>query len=425
MLRLAIATHLMKGEVLATVEWVRQDGRPFNTAIQLVDPSRLSNPDMQMDTATLRAGVEIDPNWGQPVAYWIREGYAQDLYNNDYHWKRVPATKPWGRKQVIHIIEQFAVDQTRGVSELIAAMKETRMTKKFKDVTLQNAILNATYAATIETELPREMISTMMGAPGSSSETVSETVGAWLSGLSEFQKGAGDIRLDGVKIPTFYPGTKLNAKTLGTPGGVGTAFEESLLRNIAATLGLSYEQFSRDFSKTNYSSARASMGETQKRMDAKKKIIADSFASEVFSAWLEEQVNKGTLPLPDGCDQKTFSSLFYLPMMKEALTSCSWIGASRGQIDELKETQAAILRINSGLSTWEKECARLGEDFRYIFQQRAREGKLQETLDLDFSGGAEKPGSNQRQKLMKGKDKDSSGDDETKEKDDDSNDDEE
>jgi capsid protein len=28
----------------------------------------------------------------------------------------------------------------------------------------------------------------------------------------------------------------------------------------------------------------------------------------------------------------------------EAMSRCDWIGASRGQIDELKETQAAILR---------------------------------------------------------------------------------
>lgn len=414
MLRLGIATHLMKGEVLATVEWIRQDDRPFNTAIQMVDPSRLSNPDLQMDTATLRAGVEIDPNWGAPVAYWIRDGYAQDIYNNDYKWKRVPAVKPWGRKQVIHIMEQFAIDQSRGVSELVAAMKEVRMAKKFRDVTLQSAILNATYAAALETELPREMVTTMMGAPGSAGEAVTETVGAWMTGLNEFHRGRGDIILDGVKVPIFYPGTKLNTKALGTPGGVGTSFEESLSRNIASTLGLSYEQFSRDFSKTNYSSARASMGETQKRMDAKKKVIADSLASEIYSVWMEEQINKGQLPLPDGCDAMTFSSMFYLPMMKEALTCCSWIGASRGQIDELKETQAAILRINSGLSTREKESARLGEDYRYILQQAAREKKLTEKLGLDFDGGAEKPGSNQRQQLMRSGGNDSGQDDSDK-----------
>lgn len=401
-LRLAIATHLMKGEVLATVEWLRADNRPFNTAIQLVDPSRLCNPDCQADSRTLRAGVELDPDWGRPVAYWIRNGYPLDMYNNDYKWKRVPAAKPWGRKQVIHICEQFAIDQTRGISELVSAMKETRMARKYRDVVLQNAVLSATYAAALETELPRDMIATMMGAPGTNETAVQNAVGAWMSGLHEFQSGAGDIKIDGVRMPILYPGTKLNTKSLGTPGGVGTTFEESLSRNIAASLGLSYEQFSRDFSKTNYSSARASMGETQKRMDAKKKLIADAFATDVFAVWMEEQISKGLLPLPDGCDAQQFASMFYLPMMKEAIISCSWIGASRGQIDELKETQAAILRINSGLSTREKESARLGEDWRYMLRQQAREKREMEDLGLSFDNTANKPGANMRQQTMKG-----------------------
>ncbi len=418
-LRLAITTHLITGEVLASVEWIREDERPFKTAIQMINPGRLCNPDCQTDNATLRAGVELDPNWGRPVAYWIRNGFPLDAYNNDYKWTRVPAIKPWGRKQIIHIAEQFAVDQTRGVSELVAAMKEMRITKRFRDVTLQNAVLSATYAAAIETELPREMIAAMMGAPGTSDADIENLVGSWMSGLSKYQQGTGDIKLDGIKVPVMYPGTSMKMNAVGTPGGVGTNFEESLIRNIAATLGMSYEQFSRDFSKTNYSSARASMGETQKRMDAKKKLIADSFATDVFAVWMEEQIAAGTLPLPNGCDADQFAAMFYLPMMKEALTACSWIGASRGQIDELKETQAAILRINNGLSTYEKEASRLGEDFRYLFAQRSREEGMMDKLGLEFSGEATKPGANMRQQTITQSGKSKEGQQEEKGNDDD------
>lgn len=185
--------------------------------------------------------------------------------------------------------------------------------------------------------------------------------------------GIENIHLDGVKVPVLYPGTKFQTKTLGTPGGVGTSFEESLHRNVAAAFGLSYEQYSRDFSKTNYSSARASMGETQKRMNSKKKVIADRFATDIYYLWLEEEINGGMLPLPDDCTAEEFAAFFYLPLAKEALCACSWIGASRGQIDELKETQAAILRINAGLSTREKESARLGDDWRATMRQLKRE----------------------------------------------------
>lgn len=393
MIRLGIASHLITGEICASAEWIRQASRPCNTAIQMINPVRLCNPNMASDTATMRKGVVSDM-WGQPVSYWIRNGYPYDPFNmtENYKWQNVLAEKPWGRKQFIHIVEQFLIDQTRGVSEMVAAMKQMRMTRKFQDITLQNAVVNATYAAAIETELPKDMIWQTMG--GGQNEFAANGIGDFMSGLAQYMAASKNIHLDGVKVPVLYPGTKFQTKTLGTPGGVGTSFEESLHRNVAAAFGLSYEQYSRDFSKTNYSSARASMGETQKRMNSKKKVIADRFATDIYYLWLEEEINAGMLPLPDDCTAEEFAAFFYLPLAKEALCSCSWIGASRGQIDELKETQAAILRINAGLSTREKESARLGDDWRATMRQLKREKVLADDLGLDFSAQAAKPGAN-------------------------------
>ena len=86
--------------------------------------------------------------------------------------------------------------------------------------------------------------------------------------------------------------------------------------------------------------------------------------------------------------------------MKEAYTKCSWIGASRGQIDELKETQAAILRIKSGLSTYEIEVAKLGLDFREVFTQRAREEKLIKAKGLYFNMDAQREGKGMTQEIL-------------------------
>jgi len=393
MIRLGIASHLITGEITASAEWIRQNGRPCNTAIQMINPVRLCNPNMQSDTVNMRKGVVSD-TWGQPVSYWIRNGYPYDPFNmtENYKWTNVAAEKPWGRKQFIHIVEQFLIDQTRGISEMVAAMKQMRMTRKFQDITLQNAVVNATYAAAIETELPKDMIWQTMG--GGQNEFANNGIGDFMAGLAQYMAASKNIHLDGVKVPVLYPGTKFQTKTLGTPGGVGTTYEESLLRNVAAAFGLSYEQYSRDFSKTNYSSARASMGETQKRMNSKKKVIADRFATDIYYLWMEEEINAGNLPLPGNCTAEEFAAFFYLPLAKEALCSCSWIGASRGQIDELKETQAAILRINSGLSTRERESARLGDDWRANMRQLKREKQMAAELGLDFSGQATKPGAN-------------------------------
>lgn len=399
MIRLAVGGFLMTGEVLSTAEWIRDSSRPFQTAIQMVSPSRLSNPDGLPDTQFLRRGVKKDSN-GAPIGYYIRKVHPGDIIfdvENAFEWAYVPAAKPWGRRQVIHIVEQLQPDQTRGVADMVSVLKEMKMTKTFQAVTLQNAIVNASYAAAIESELPQQIVQAQLGA---GQRTYEEMTQGFMDALMSYVQGGGTVKVDGVKIPHLFPGTKLNMKPMGTPGGVGTDFEESLLRHTAAALGLSYEQFSRDYSKTNYSSARASMAETWKFMQSRKKIVADRKAKAIYMLWLEEDLNNGNLPLPKGFTMKDF---YRDPVKREALANCSWIGASRGQIDEMKETQAAILRINNGLSTLEAECGKLGEDYRKILRQAAREMRMKKTFGLDFGGGgAEKPGANMRQQVVRG-----------------------
>lgn len=396
--RLAVGVHVYTGEVLAAAEWIGDVGRPFKTAMQMIAPDRLCNPDNGPDTQFLRRGVEIDSR-GRPIAYHIRNGYPGDIWNTmeQVTWRRIEARKPWGRRQMIHIMEQDSPGQSRAVSEMVAALKQMHMTRRFQDITLQNAVINASYAATMESELPMEMLNPAMGG-----NQLADMAGEYLTSLQAYMLGSNNLTVDGAQIPVLFPNSKLKMQPMGTPGGVGTVFEQSLLRHIAASLGLSYEEFARDFSKTNYSSARASMSGTNKRMSAKKKAVADRYASHVYDLWMEEDIAQGGLPLPPGITR----DIFYRPLVKEAITQCSWIGAGRGQIDEVKETQAALMRIAGGLSTYEIESARLGQYFRDVVRQRQREEAMIKEAGLTFSTNATKPGTNDRQQTMTGNDDD-------------------
>lgn len=394
LIRLAVGGFVMTGEVLATAEWLRSPVRPLRTAIQMVSPDRLSNPEGVSDDRFLRRGIRKD-TFGRPVSYYIRKGYPTEHYDEkSYLWAEVPAGKPWGRKQVIHIIEQLLPDQSRGIADMVSVLKQMKMTKSFQEVTLQNAVVNASFAAAIESELPPEIVYQSLG--GADNAGWINTIGQYMNALNDYIGNSSNINIDGAKIPHLFPGTKLNMTPMGTPGGVGSGFEESLQRNIAAALGLSYEEFSRDYSKTSYSSARASMVSTWRFMQSRKKNVADRLASAIYTLVLEEEINAGNLPLPPG---KT-AAHFYEPLMKDAYSACSWIGASRGQIDELKETQAAILRIKSGLSTYEIEVSKLGLDFREVFEQRAREEGIIKAKGLAFSLDAQREGKKTTQNVL-------------------------
>ena len=67
-----------------------------------------------------------------------------------------------------------------------------------------------------------------------------------------------------------------------------SALEQALLRYIAAGLGVSYEQLSRDYSKVSYSSARAHPPMSRGAiLWGRRKFIASRLAAQMFSCWLE------------------------------------------------------------------------------------------------------------------------------------------
>lgn len=388
LVRLAVGINFMGGETFGSVEWLREEtDRPFNTSILMLDNERISTPPQFSSDRLVRGGVRRNKR-GRPVGYYVRQGHPSDFTDPDAHtWKYVADAKPWGRRQMLHIFEQVRPDQTRGIAQITAMLREANQAKTMRSIALQNMIVNSSYAAAIESDLPTDAVFQMLGGGNvgdkdALSGAISNYMTSYLSTVAEYVGKSKYAQIDGVKIPHLPPGSKLNLLPVGKGGLLGTDFEQSLLRYMAAGTGLTYEQLARDYSKTNYSSIKAGLAETGLYMASKKKIIADRFATAIFMLWLEEAINKNSLE----CLKRRRVPNFYDPLMAEAYGACDWIGASRGQVDELKETQAAIARVNAGLSTREIEIARFGRDYRKVFKQLAREKVRADQLGLDFSG---------------------------------------
>jgi len=383
MVRLVVGLEMMAGESLTSVEWIDRAERPYKTALQMIDTDRLRNPPMVQSRKYLKGGVQKNFR-GEALGYWVRRHHpSETFFQRTDDFKYVRKHKENGRIQMIHIFEQMRPDQSRGVGAMTAALKETRIGSKFRDIMLQNAIVNATYAATIESEMdPSKVFEALGGGKGNDDwgSMVGQYGSGFLGAINEYQKNAKNTTLNGVRIPHLFPGTKLNLHAPGQGGPLGTDFEKSILRYLAANFGISYEQLSRDFSKTNYSSLRGALNEVHKHMRARKRAVADKFATHTFMLWLEEAIARGDISsMPSGGGPS-----FWEGLNREAYSNCSWIGASRGQIDELKETQAAVLKIKYGLSTRAEELAKQGKDWRPVFKQLKREQDKAEELKLTF-----------------------------------------
>jgi lambda family phage portal protein len=392
MIRMALGCFFAGGEVAATANWMTRTDRPFKTAMQMVNADRISNPNDTENTRSLRRGVRLGSE-GDMLGVYLRRTHPNALFDweDKFVWDYWPLRKRWGRGNFLYLVNRQKPDQHRGVADMASVLKETRMAKKFHETALQNAIVQASYAAAIESELPPDMAFESVGAMEGVDPRTAAAL-SYLGAIAEYSRGGRNLEIDGVKIPHLFPGTKLNLlpASSGT-AGIGEALEASLHRFIAQGLGVSYEEYTGDYSKVNYSSFRAAANRTLQNAMALKRGVADWTANWFFRNWLEEAITENHLETTRHLTRKN-PEFFYERMNAEALCRCTWIGASRGQVEELKETQAAILRINSGLSTYEIESARLGYDFRALFRQRAREESMKKKYGLVFEAQPTKPG---------------------------------
>lgn len=357
---LACRHRLMDGDALILALWLPDRGGPYATALQVVDPDRLSNPMDQGNGPRLRDGVEID-EYGAPVAYHIRRAHPADWAADAgdlMEWTRVPRATPWGRRLVLHHFERERSGQTRGRPILTPVIERLKMIDRYDKAELAAAVVNAIFAAFIESPFDHSMLSDALDAGG---------LGNYQSSRAEFHNDRR-LSLNGVRIPTLFPGEKFNFATAARPASGYADFEAAALRYVAAGTGLAYEQLTQDWTKTNYSSARAALLEAWKFVQYMRAGFVAQIATPVYALWLEEAIESGRVQLPAGAPDFWDA--------KAAYCRCRWIGPGRGWVDPTKEAQGAGMRMGLLLSTAEREAGEQGEDWRENYDQQRREKRI-------------------------------------------------
>ncbi|HHA2249985.1 TPA: phage portal protein [Enterobacter ludwigii] len=360
MIREGVAMHAFNGEACVQATWDSSASRLFRTQFKMVSPKRISNPGNTGDTRNCRAGVVIN-NAGAALGYHVSE----DSYPGwgAQKWTYVPRELASGRASFIHIFEPVEDGQTRGANVFYSVMEQMKMLDTLQNTQLQSAIVKAMYAATIESELDTQ--TAMDFILGSDSKEQQSKLTGWLGEIASYYSAA-PVRLGGAKVPHLMPGDSLNLQSAQDTDNGFSVFEQSLLRYISAGLGVSYEQLSRNYSQMSYSTARASANESWAFFMGRRRFIAARQASQMFLCWLEEAIVRRVVTLPA-------KARFSFPEARSAWGNCDWIGSGRMAIDGLKEVQEAVMLIEAGLSTYEKECAKRGDDYQEIFAQQVRE----------------------------------------------------
>ncbi len=369
LLGLAARHRFTDGEALAVLPY-RMGAIGYGTCVHIIDPARLSNPLGQVDTDLLRDGVELD-EYGAPVAYNIRKAHPGDVFMRQremFIWERVEREDGYGRPHVVHSFDAQRAGMTRGVSRWASVLQQLKQVSDYNDYELQAAALNAVMAAFIKTPLDMDQLADSFGGTDSNKA---------LNALTMAQSAAyqaDPIRLRGAQINFLNPGEEVEFTKSEHPNAAFEVFVNAGLRNVAAAIGLTYEQLTMDWSKVNYSSARAALLEIWRSLSSEKHSFAHSFMQPIYRAWLEEVFDRRLIRLP--------SRAVSFEANPAGWVRAAWIGSGRGWVDPEKEAKATAIRLATGITTQESESAEQGRDWKEDMMQRAREQKYAEKLGI-------------------------------------------
>jgi len=246
---------------------------------------------------------------------------------------------------------------------------------KYDGTELDAAIINAIFAAYIESPFDDQMVSESLDS--------GEHLTAYQDMRRDFHQER-KLSIGNARMPHLFPGEKIATVEAARPNSNFAEFESAMLRNIAAGTGTSAQMISQNWADVNYSSYRAAMLEVWKTFSRRRINFATGFGQPVFCAWLEEAMDVDDLPLPAGAP----AFIEY----RAAYSRARWMGPGKGFVDPTKEKEGAIMGIDAGLSNLEEESWELsGRDWRENVSQRAIERKFFKDLDMpipeSLSGG--------------------------------------
>lgn len=213
MLRLLLRHKLVDGDSLVLMHYdlsrLGYGRAKYATAIQVVDPDRLSNPQQVYDMAHIRGGVEID-DYGAPVAYHIREAHMGDWWSGQktMTWQRIPRETSWGRPIVIHDFDSDRAAQHRGSSIFAPVVQRLKMLIKYDQTELESAILNAMFGAFIQSPYDPAMVDDALN---------DDSLGTYQDERIDFHNDRRISLKGGARMPILFPGETITTVNAARP----------------------------------------------------------------------------------------------------------------------------------------------------------------------------------------------------------------
>ena len=343
--RLVMDTIVESGEALILKEAANStDDLSVPIRVRVLEPDYLdvSRNGEVAGGGQIIQGIELDGR-GRRVAYWIYEQHPGSMggygsYAKSFTSNRVQA------KDVIHVYQVDRPGQMRGVPWLTSAIAKLNDFDDYDDAKLMQAKVAALFGA---------FVTDPQGDPSALGEEDSDD-----ETLETLEPG---------QIEYLPPGREI---TFPNPPGTGDhgGFSETQLRRIAASLGVTYEDLTMDYSKVNFSSARmARLSHWQNIHDWRWNMLIPQFCEGVWG-WV-----MGMAAELEGWEETP---------------RAQWAPPPMPMLSPEKEGLAYQRLIRTGAMTLPQVIRELGEDFDSHMAEYAESNALLDSLGIVLDSDA-------------------------------------
>lgn len=355
--QLAFLSMLMSGDVFVLFGMKPNARTPYQTTIRLIEADRICNPDSSGDSESTETdsggriidGVEIDQE-GVVIRYYIasRSPIAAND-NSELTWTPIDAFgSDTGYENMLHIMTHERPEQRRGVPLVAAEIEGLKQFSRYMNAEIAGKLVSA-------------MLTVFITSKDDDGKAGMEDA------VNEDEKVTDDelkLELAPGAIYDLPPGK--HPETVD-PKRSDTQFEvfvNTFIMVIASSMGIPKEVLVKKY-ESNYTAARAALLDFWRTVKVYRRKFNSGFNQPIYEQWLSEAVAAGRIDAPGFFDD---------PIVRQAWCGCSWMGASMGHVDPLKEVNAAEARIRNNISTEDQEAMEYnGNDWSEIVRQREKE----------------------------------------------------
>lgn len=341
---------------------------PYSLRLQLIEAQRVSNPqtnaafgsvsnvEMSKMTGNNRIvnGIEVDGD-GAQVAIWISNRIWNEptTVEPKLEWQRVRwYGRDTGVRNVLHICADVRPDQFRGVPLLAPVIESLKQISRYADAELTSAIIKSFFSIFFVQPLSNLEVANILGEEDGEGKPI---------------VNVNEYRLGPATMAALPRGVDVKAVDSSNAQSTFDAFTGAFLKQVGAAIGIPAELLLKNFT-ASYSASRAALLQAADEFRVRRAAFINDFCTPVYEEFLAEAVALGRIEAPGFFDD---------PIKRAAWCSADWRNETSHFLDPVKETQAMIMRLQAGLSTFADEIANAsGQDFDDVIETLAQERAL-------------------------------------------------